>query len=290
MALNKEVWVNQILQGFYPQDLFLSKVTDYSSFVDNNKIHIASAGIDPKVLINNTTYPIATIGREDEDNAISLCKFETENTLVRRPEAIEYSYDKVESVVEQHRATLRKAVAMKAIHAFAPQNDTEDTPVVTTTGASVNGRKRLTYVDILTLKERFDDAEIPLEERYLVLHPKHVTDLLLEDIELFKDLTNIKDGEPHKFAGFGMFSFSKMPLYKMVSGDFEKVAFNSEESGAFSSVAFYSKEVMKADGEFYMYSREDDPEQRGSIIGFDKRFVALPIRGKGVGAIVSQSV
>ena len=76
----------------------------------------------------------------------------------------------------------------------------------------------------------------------------------------------------------------------MVSGDFEKVAFNSEESGAFSSVAFYSKEVMKADGEFYMYSREDDPEQRGSIIGFDKRFVALPIRGKGVGAIVSQSV
>ena len=44
---------------------------------------------------------------------------------------------------------------------------------------------------------------------------------------------------------------------------------------------------MKADGEIYMYSKEDDPGERATIVGFDKRFVALPIRGKGIGAIVS---
>ena len=44
---------------------------------------------------------------------------------------------------------------------------------------------------------------------------------------------------------------------------------------------------MRADGEIYMYANIDDPSERGTIIGFDKRFIALPIRGKGIGAIVS---
>lgn len=289
MALNKEVWVSQILEGFYPDDSFLKKAVNYSQFVENNHLHIASAGIDPQVLINNTTYPINVVGRDDADNAITLDKFETENTLIRRPDALEYSYDKLESVIGQHRATLRKSVAMKAAHAYAPDGDTVGTPVVTTTGAAVNGRKRLTLVDILTLKERFDDAEIPLEERYIILHPKHVSDLLLEDTKLFKDITNLKEGEPFQFAGFGFYAFPHMPVYRLADGVYSKVPFTAakEAGDAFASVAFYAKEVMKADGEIYMYATEDDPKERATIVGFDKRFVALPMRGKGIGAIVS---
>lgn len=290
MALNKEVWVSQILEGFYPDDSFLKKVIDYSQFVDNNRLHIASAGIDPQVLINNTTYPINVIGRDDEDNIVSLDKFETVNTLVRRPEALEYSYDKLESVIRQHRATLQKSVSMKAAHAFAPDSDTNNTPIVTTTGESVNGRRRLKLVDILSLKERFDDAEIPLDERYIILHPKHVSDLLLEDTKLFKDITNLKSGEPFQFAGFGFYAFSQMPTYRLTENTYNKVPFaaTKEANDTFASVAFYAKEVMKADGDIYMYCTEDDPKERATIVGFDKRFVALPMRNKGIGAIVSE--
>jgi hypothetical protein len=46
---------------------------------------------------------------------------------------------------------------------------------------------------------------------------------------------------------------------------------------------------MKSDGEVYMFLNMDDPKERGSIVGFEKRFVALPIRSKGVGAIVSDN-
>lgn len=289
MALNKEVWIDQILEGFYPDDSFLKKVTDFSALVDNNRLHIASAGIDPKVLINNTTYPINVVGRTDVDNEIPLDKFETENTIVRRPDAIEYSYNKLESVIDQHRATLRKSVAMKAAHAYAPNKDSGDTPVIQTTGEAAGTRKRLRFADILTFKERFDDAGVPLSDRYLILHPKHVSDLLLEDIKLFKELTNIKDGEPFRFAGFGCYAFPHMPYYRVANGVLGKVPFGTTigEADLFASVAFYAKEVMKADGEIYMYSTEDDPKERATIVGFDKRFVALPIRGKGVGAIVS---
>lgn len=287
MALNKEVWITQIKEGFYPEGSLLKKVEDFSGFVDNDFIHFPSAGIDPKVLVNNNTYPIKIVGREDEDNAVELDKFETENTLVRRPDAIEYSYDKLDSVIRQHRFKLQTATARKAAHAFAPSMDTTDTPLVLTSGASVKGRKRMTFEDLLALKERFDDALIPLEERYIILHPKHVTDLLLEDTKMFKELTDIKDGEPMKFAGFGCYQFPFMPTYKANAGSLEKVAYNDEQTEQFASVAFYAHEVMKADGEIYMYARYDDPEERGTVVGFDKRFIALPTRGKGVGAIIS---
>lgn len=287
MALNKQVWINQIKEGFYPERSFLNKVENFGDFVDNNTLHFPSAGIDPKVLINNTTYPIKTVGREDEDYAVVLDKFETENTLIRRPDAIEYSYDKSDSVIRQHRSTLQTTTARKAAHAFAPSKDTTDTPLVLTTGAAVRGRKRMKFEDLLALKERFDDALIPLEDRYIILHPRHVTDLLLEDVKLFKELTDIKDGEPMKFAGFGCYQFPFMPTYKENAGSWEKVAYDDEQTEQFASVAFYAHEVMRADGEIYMYARYDDPEERGTIIGFDKRFIALPIRGKGVGAIIS---
>lgn len=287
MALNKEIWVNQIKEGFYPDRSFLSKVVDLSGFVNSDIIHFPSAGIDPNVLINNTTYPIKIVGREDNDNQLELDKFETENTLVRRPDAIEYSYDKLESVINQHRSTLQTSTARKAAHAYAPSEDTTNTPLVTTSGAATNGRKRMTFEDLLALKERFDDALIPLDNRYIILHPKHVTDLLLEDVKLFKELTDIKEGEPARFAGFGCYQFPYMPTYQLDNGKYTKVAFDGEQTAQFASVAFNSQEVMKADGEIYMYARYDDPEERGTIVGFDKRFIALPIRNKGIGAIIS---
>lgn len=209
---------------------------------------------------------------------------------MRRPDAIEYSYDKLESVIKQHRSVLQASTAKKAIHAFAPDSNTDDTPLVLTTGAASGTRKRMTFEDLLTLKERFDNALVPLEERYIVLHPKHVTDLLIEDIKTFKELTDFKNGEPNRFAGFGIYEFPFMPTFNVSGKTATKVKFGSADTDHFASVAFCKDEVMKADGEIYMYSRVDDPEERATIVGFDKRFIALPIRGKGIGAIVSDLV
>lgn len=285
MALNKQVWIKQISENFYPKTSFLSKVVDLSGFVENNCIHMALAGIDPKVRINDKTYPVKDTERTDDESIFELDTFETENTLIRHVEAVELSYNKLESVIRQHRATLQTAVAKKAVHAYAPNKNTTETPVLMTTGEAVNGRKRLRFDDILTLKEAFDGALIPLEKRYIVLHPSHVTDLLREDMKLFKDLTELKDGEPVKFGGFGFFSFPYMPTY--YNG--EKNAYTAEKTPHFASVAFQGDEVMKSDGDFKMFSALDDVHERASIIGFEKRFIGMPIRNRGIGAVVSAS-
>lgn len=288
MGLNKQVWTTQLMGNFYPESSFLRYVKDFSTLVDNDIINMAEAGVDPDVLVNNTTYPIKVVQRVDKPISIELDLFETENTLVRRPEVIEYSYDQLESVIMGHRSQLRAATAAKAAHAFAPQKDSVFTPVIITTGeATFGGRKRLTIADILLLKERFDDANIPFEDRYLVLNPKHLSDLILFDVKAFKDITDITNGQPKKFAGFNILQTSCTATYNNTT--WEKVEFDAEkaDTDTFCSFAFQKDEVMKADGQVHLYERFDDPEERGTILGFDKRFIALPICSKGIGAIVS---
>jgi hypothetical protein len=287
--LEKEIWVNQIQENFYPDSSFLKYGKDFGQLVDNNAINMTEAGVDPSVLVNNITYPIGIAQRADTPIRIELDKFETENTLVRRPDAIQYAYDQLESVIMGHRNQLRAKTAEKAAHAYTPVQDTPYTPVIATTG-SVNGtRKTITFEDILSLKERFDNMEIPIEERYLVLHPSHVTDLIRLDVKGFKDITDVVNGQPKRFAGFGILQFSRMPLYTL--SDMKKSPWGAVPGTGlgFASFAFQGGEVMKADGDVFMYVRENDPEERATIVGFDKRFIAVPIRNKGIGAIVSAS-
>ena len=285
-GLKKEVWIKQLKERFYPESSFLNYVKDFSPLVDNDALNLAEAGIDPKVLINNTTYPINVVQRVDTPIRIELDLFETENTLVRRPEAIEYAYDQLESVIMGHRNTLKSTTGAKAAHAYAPDSDTPDTPIIQTSGAAFNGRKRLMVEDILYLKERFDNADIPPEKRILVLHPSHLTDLILFDVKAFKSITDFVNGKPNRLAGFGVLECSKMAYYDR---SLNKKAVNAAPvaGDTFSSFAFQGDEGMKADGSVHMYATMDDPKERAAIVGFDKRFVALPIRDKGIGAIVS---
>lgn len=290
MALNKQIWVNHLMKNFYPEASFLNYATDFSALVEYDKLHLAEVGVDPEVLINNTTYPIATAERTDTDLEITLDLFETTNTLVREPEAVEMAFDKLDSVIYGHRQTLKTSTGKKAAHAFAPLKDTVNTPVIETSGQTVDGEKRMTFADVLKLKRRFDSLDYPIDERYLVLDPKHTEELMLEDIKAFKDLTDFVEGKPKRFAGFNILEFTKNPKYDPTTK--EKIPFGAVEpqNAVVSSFAFCKSEVMKADGTLNMYSTLNDPKERATIIGFDKRFIALPIRGKGVGAIITSLV
>lgn len=288
MALNKQVWTSQLMKNFYPEYLFLTYAQDFSNLVENDKIHIPEMGADPNVLINNITYPVAVTERVDIDQEITLDEFDTENTMVRNAEAVEMSYDKVESVIYGHKQTLGATTAEKAAHAYAPTGNTVNTPVLVTTGEdNGEGFKRMLPKDILKLSKLWNKNNIPLDGRYLVLDPDHLEDLIEFDLKSFKDITDFVNGKPKRFGGFNILTFSKNPRYN--DATLVKSAFGSV-TGSPSSFAFHNKEVMKADGTIKMFSTIDDPKERASIIGFNKRFVALPIRNQGIGAIVSKTV
>ena len=287
-TLNKQIWTDQIMKGFYPQPSFLNYARNFSELADNDVINMADAGFDPDVLINNTTYPIVIKQRTDTPLSFELDLFETENTLVRNPEAVELAYDKMESVLYGHRMSLQNKTALKAAHAFAPNQDSQFTPIVKTTGDdNGEGFKRVKVEDILKLKRKFDLMDIPVDKRFLVLDPRHTEDLILFDLKAFKDITDFVNGVPKRFAGFNVLEFTKNPVYDNTTGIKKPFSAIATANDVFSSFAFSGDEVMKADGTMNMYERLNDPELRGTIVGFDKRFIALPIRNKGIGAIVS---
>ena len=290
-TLNKQIWTNQLMKNYYPEATVLQFARDFSPLVEYDKINMAEAGFDPNVLINNTTYPIPVVERNDTPISLELDLFETENTLVRSPDEVERSYDKMESVVYGHRMSLLTATQRKAAHAFAPNGESENTPVITTTGDdNGEGNKRIRVEDILKLKRRYDLLNYPVEKRYLVLDPRHTEDLILFDLKAFKDITDFVNGKPKRTLGFNILEFSQNPMF--FNSTMQKAGFDAVDTGdlTFSSFSFCGDEVMKADGTVKMYEIKDDPRLRASIVGFDKRFIALPIRNKGIGAIVSTKI
>lgn len=290
-TLNKQIWISQIMEKFYPEASFLNFAKDMSENVEYDKINLADCGFDPEVLINNTTYPIAVAERTDTPLSIELSLYETENTLVRSPQAVELAYDKLESVIYGHRMALRAMSGNKSAHAYTPTQDTTNTPVLITTGDNNgDGFKRLVPEDILKLKKRYDLLEVPFENRYLVLDPNHVEDLILYDLKAFKDITDFKDGQPNRFAGFNILQYTRTAKFDFTTR--QKLPFGAaaDANTVFSSFSFSSEEVMKAMGNMKMYEKIDDPEQRATIVGFDMRFIALPIRNKAIGAIMASKI
>lgn len=276
----KEIFASIILALFYPDASWLQELTDMDHMVDNNAINLAQVGADPSVVENNSTWPLTPSQRTDTGIRIPLATFDTNPTHITNVEEMETAYNKAESVSRQHASTLYKKACMSAAFNLAPQAHAAATPVLATTGdVNKRGIKALTYEDITNLSLAFDEGDLPAEGRILLLHPVHKADLKNEDIKLYKQM--MADGT---IDGFKIYSFTGTPKYNPTTG--AKNAYGAA-TGNPSSVAIVTSEAMRAMGTI-----EGEPEKRwadyrGWLLGFQMRFVALPFRTYGYGAVYS---
>ena len=283
MAIEKQIWISMLMEGFYPSRTFLARSVDMTAMVEYNKINLAEAGVAPEVLVDNTTFPVPTASRTDTPLELPLHTFDTKNTVVRNVEAMELAYDKMESVVRQHRNTLQAKTAAFAANNWAPQTNKDLTPVKAPSGAdNKRGLKSLSFQDILDLDAWFRSQDIDPSTMVAVLNPYHLADLMAEDMKLYKEMLT-----GNKIFGFDLYTFSQLPYYNATSG--AKVAFGTaaQDTDTQCSLFYCANEVMRADGDIEVFAKYKDPEQRGDVIGFQKRFTALPIRNKYQAAIYS---
>lgn len=275
-GLLKEIWIGKLMELFYPKGEWLLESEDMSMWVDNNTINLADMGADPNVLVNNTTYPIAITERTDGALALPLDYFDTENTVVRNATAVQLAYNKLESVVRQHRNAMRKKNLAKAAHAYGPSANGTFKPVIEI-GASIIDA----FIDA---EMKFNELEVDEADRICLLSPLHKAMLRKEDKKLYKDIFG--PGGSGILYTFKVFNCTQTPVYDGTTK--AKKAFGAAGAGGdLKSSLFYCKtEVMRAEGEYDMFSRLKDPEARGDIIGFQKRFLAMPIRDKYIGAII----
>jgi len=281
-GISKEIWTDVLMEGFYPKDDFLSWSRDMSELVEYNTINLAEAGVDPNLLIDNAVYPIAAATRTDTPKTIVLRTLDTDSTIVRNLEKKETTYNKMDSVVRGHRNTLRKGAIQLAAHYWSPTSDSDFTPVLAATGELKNGRRMLLFEDILLLMGKFDLLDVDPASLAILLNPLHKADLMAQNMKLYKEM--IVSGN---ISGLKYFTNSQTPRFNAATG--AKVAFQAVAAGTDTqaSIVWSKDEVMKADGSVDVFAKYNDPDQKGDVINFQKRFVALPMRNKVLGAIYS---
>lgn len=288
-----EIWTGELVKHLRRglEATFLDGIPDSSSIVNNDVIHLVEVGVDPDVLINNTTYPIPLQALDDKDIAIKLDKFQTKVTPITDDELYALSYDKMNRVKESHGNSINDSKFAKAAHALCAQKNTATTPVLKTTGArdAVTSRLKMTVSDLLSLKRAMDSLRVPAQGRRLVLCSDHVNDLL-ETSQVFKEQYNINrnDGTVGRLYGFDIYEFGNTPLY--TTAGMKKDVGATAEAGEFQcSFAFYTQRVFKATGSTKMYYSEaaTDPEYQRNKINFRHYFICMPKKADASAVIMS---
>ena len=277
-----EIWTGELVKALRSglEGSWLDGVPDQSSITNNDVIHLVDVGVDPDVLVNNTTYPIPLQALDDKDIAVKLDKFQTKVTPITDDELYAVSYDKMARVKESHGNALNDSKFAKAAHALCAQKNSATTPVLTTTGErdAETGRLRLAPQDLVTMKRALDRMKVPADNRRLVLCPDHVNDLLLAS-QNFREQYNIdrNTGKVGKLYGFDIFEYANTPLYTQ-AGVKKALGANAEKGEFQCSFAFYTPRVFKATGATKMYYSEasTDPEYQRNKINFRHYFICMP--------------
>ena len=291
-----EIWTGEMIKAFRtaPESLgWYDRIRSYDQYVENDVIHFTEIGGDPKVLVNNTTYPLNITSLDDADKPVSLDKFDTEATPVTDDELHAVSYDKMASVQERHREALKEKKREKAIHAIAPDKaEAGKTIVLRTTGEkdAATLRKRMVPADLIALKAAFDNMGTPAKDRILVLCSDHANDLLLVD-QKFREQYNINqtEGKIARLYGFDIYEYNGTPFYTS-AGNKKAFGTTAAATDRQASVAFYCPGMMKANGSVKMYysEAEKDPLYHRNLVNFRNWGICLPLKAdKTRAAIVS---
>ena len=286
-----EVWTGELVKHLRRglEATWLDGIPDNSSIVKNDIIHLIDVGVEPDVLINNTTYPIPLQALDDADIPIGLDKFQTKVTPITDDELYAISYDKMTRVKESHGNSINDSKFAKAAHAMCAASNGAKTPVLKTTGSRdpETGRIKLIPGDLIRLKKAMDKLGVPSTGRRLVLCNDHVNDLLEVD-QKFKEQYNIdrNNGTVGRLYGFDIYEFANNPLY--TTAGVKKALGATAGTGEFQcSFAFYVQRVFKATGSTKMYFSEagTDPEYQRNKINFRHYFICMPKKADA-GAVI----
>lgn len=280
------------LDGIAEMDVDVSQMGE-GTITESNVIHVPTSEFAPDILINNTTYPIALQAYTDDQVLIQLDKYQTKVVTLSDDQVLGASYDRIDNAT---RKTVQKLTAEKygkAVHAIAPTSTATATPVITATGgataeATVGGRLRLVYEDVVSLKEAFDLAGAPVDGRRLVLNTEHYNDLLRDRKNFGDQLVNYKTGDvAPTIAGFEIFQYVNMPYFTSAN---VKKAYGSVPGGTDkkASIAFVKDNIAKKTGNTKQYftAAADNPTTQTNQLAYRHYFIAVPFQAKWIGAIL----
>lgn len=282
MALQKEIWINDIRENLFANNMFLERATDHSQYVDNKTVHIPQAGSNPGVVKDRAVFPASISQRTDTELTYDLAEYSSNPILVRDVEDLQVSYDKRMSVMRNHIKKLGDVIANQTLYAWAPAGATRQ---VRTTGSAVGTalapsatgtRNAITLADIASAKAILDKDNVPAAGRVLVIPSDMYNAQLLAIAEVYRadayGSPNLPSGVVNRIHGFDIivrptvlvYDNTGTPVIKAV-GD-EGTPSSPATTDNLAALAYHPDYVSKAMGTIDVYSDEKNPVYYGDVI------------------------
>lgn len=294
MALNKEIWIRDIMEKFLPNDSFIQKSVDHSEYVNGKTVHVPNAGAGAGVTKNRNSYPASVGTRTDTDLTYDIARFEMDPLVSNKLEEVELSYDKRQSMIAQSKANLQKAVVEEILYNWIPASPTKiatagDTVEAAHIPSATGNRIAMTKATVLAVKKQMDMDDVPADGRYMILDAVMYNQLLnsLTDAEAvsFVAGANPETGVVGKYMGFEFFMRS---IVLKTTGAGAKKAFGTGASATDSAagLAWQQNCVSRAMGDMAAFENTNDATYYGDIFSFAMRAGGASIRSDKKGVVM----
>lgn len=233
--ISQEVFANYIVEKLRRSNPHLGLAADESQFVKAGAVvHIPQAGASPKTVKNRSTFPAVATQRGDTSVTYALDSFTTEPVHVAWSEQAEISYDKTDSVLADHVATLMEAVGDNMLYNWvvglknkgAATDTIPAANVIITSGALdeieiAQGvtvqRNAFTYKELEKAQYIMNHQNVPKTDRYALLESKMYQQLLdslsANQMAAFQAAADLKNGICGRLYGFNIMERSSVLVF-----------------------------------------------------------------------------
>lgn len=247
MALQKEIWLSDIIEGLFADNTFAARSLNHSAFVNNKTVHVPNAGTPPTVVKGRSKLPATATKRTDSDLTYQIGEFTSDPILIPNAEQVELSYDKRQSIIRACRSALLDAVHGDLLLSWA---QAANNPVQLTAD-----QKKDVKGLILGVKESFDGADIPQVGRCIILTPTMYNTLLRQLTEFegqsFILSADAQKGIVGKLYGFDVYMRSNL---------------GTSDTKSFDVIAWHEDSVSRALGQTDLFVDERSALYYGDII------------------------
>ena len=282
MAIQREIWQDHIEGNLFKNNEFLLASTDAGQYILHGKVvHIPQAGITPNISKNRSSLPGTIVQRTDTDITYALDEYTSDPMLIPYAETLELSYDKRESVLSEHQASLRQTIADNILVTWSPSASasllrTSGATVATHLDSTTGNRKKFTVADLKQAQLTLNKQNIPMEGRFALISAdmfqQLTDDMSVTQYRDFSEAYNVKEGALGRLFGFNILMRSSVLTYTNDTVPVVNTFGATVNATDNDAVLCWQRDALeRAVGDIKFFERPDDPTYYGSVYSMSVR-------------------